>query len=59
MLEKVFIVMVELDIGLKTSLLPTIVQVILVDNMVLIVTVMTEVYIGIIPSKFIHVTMVK
>ena len=56
---KVFILMLELDIGLRTALLPTIIQVILVDNLILIVTVMTEVYIGLIPSKFIHVTTVN
>ena len=51
--------MLELDIGLRTALLPTIIQVILIDNMVLIATVVTEVYIGLIPSKFIHVTTVN
>ena len=52
-------VMGELYIGLRTGLLPSIIQVILVDHQFLIFMVITEVDTGLIPANFIHITMVK
>ena len=48
----------EVDIGLGPSILPPIIQVIMLDNLVFIVMMITEVGIGITPSKFLHRTMV-
>ena len=57
-LKKVFMVMVEVDLGLILAHPPPIIQVVLVDHQVLIVMVMTEVDIGLIPTNFIHITIV-
>ena len=58
MLDKVVMVLVELDIGLVLDLLPPIIQVIIVNHLVFIVTVITEVDIGITLANFLHITMV-
>ena len=50
--------MVQADIGLRLSILPPIILVILVDNWSVIVMVMTEVDICLMPDNFIHITMV-
>ena len=49
---------VEMDLGLVPALLPTIIQVILVDNMGFIVMVIKEVDIGLTTASFLHITMV-
>ena len=56
MLDKVLMELGEVDIGIITALLPTIIQVILVDHMVFIVMVITEVDIGITQANFLHIT---
>ena len=58
MLEKLLMVLGEVDLGLGTDLLPTIIQVIMLDHLVFIFTVITEVDIGIPPENFPHITMV-
>ena len=58
MLYKVLMVMGEVYICLRPSLIPTIIQVILVDHWDFIVIVMTIVDIGLRPANFIHMTMV-
>ena len=50
--------LVEVDIGLGPALRPPIIQVIMVDHLVFIVTVITEVGIGLTPANFLHITMV-
>ena len=45
------------DIGLGPTLIPPIIQVIMVDNLVFIVMVITEVGIGLTPNNFMHITM--
>ena len=59
MLEKVLMVMGEVNTCLRTSLIPPITQVILVDNWGFIVIVMTGVDIGLIPANFILITKVN
>ena len=58
-LDKVFMVMGEVDLGLIPEIVPPIIQVILVDHQVFIVKVMIEVGIGLRPANFIHKTMVE
>ena len=58
MLDKLFIAMVEVDIGLGPSILPLIILVIMVEHMVFIATAGTEVVIGLKPAIFLHITMV-
>ena len=48
----------ELYLGLVPALLPSIIQFIIVDYLVFIVMVITEVVIGLTPDNFIHITMV-
>ena len=57
MLEKVLMALVEVDLGLGPSLLPPIIQMILVDQLVFIVMVKKEVDIGITPENFLHIIM--
>ena len=58
MLYKVLMVMGEVYICLRPALIPTIIQVILVDHCIIIVMVVTEIDIGLRPANFIHMTMV-
>ena len=58
MMDKVFMVVVEVDIVLILAPIPPIIQVILVDTWVLIFVYMREVEIGLITSNFLHITMV-
>ena len=58
MLYKVLMVMGEVYICLRPSLIPTIIQVILLDHWIFIVMVVTEIDIGLRPANFIHMTMV-
>ena len=53
-LEKLLMVMGEVDIGLTPDLIPPTIQAILVYHWVFIVLVMTEVDIGLIPVNFLH-----
>ena len=57
MLEKVFMALVEVDLGLVPALLSPIIQLILIDHKVFIVTVIKEVEIGLTPANFLHITM--
>ena len=57
MLEKVLVVLGELDLGFGPARLPPIIQVIMLDHLVFIVMVITEVGIGITPASFMHITM--
>ena len=59
MLEKVFMAMEEVDLGLISALLPPIIQVILTDHKVIIVIVMTELDIGLITANFLHINMAE
>ena len=58
MLDEVLMAVGEGDLGLLPSLLPPIIQVILVDHQVFIVMVIIEVDIGLRPANFLHITMV-
>ena len=58
MMDKLLMVMGEMDLGLRPDPLTPIIQVCLVDNWVLIVRVMTGMDIGLIPAKFLRITMV-
>ena len=58
MLDKLLMALVKVDLGLIPALLPTIIQAIMVDNMVFIVMLITEVGIGIAQASFLHITMV-
>ena len=58
MLDKVLMVMGEVDIFIRPALLHPVIKIILVDNWVFIVIVMAEVYIGLRPSNFLRITMV-
>ena len=59
MVYKVFMVIVEVDIGLIPSPIPPTIQVSLVDCSLYMFMVMIEVAIGLRPSTFIHITMVE
>ena len=59
MMEKALIVVVKEYKGIRPSLIPTIIQVILVYHWFLIVLVMTEVDTGLRPANFLHITMVE
>ena len=59
MLEKVLMVMLEVDIGLRSALLHPTIKVILVDLQVFFVMVITEVVVGPRPVNFFHITMVE
>ena len=50
--------LVEVDIGLIPDLLPPIIHFIMVDHLIFIVMVITEVVIGLTPANFLHITMV-
>ena len=52
MLEKVLMVMGEVNIGLKTALIHPIIKVILVDHKVFIVMVITGLNMGLRPANF-------
>ena len=52
MLEKVLMVMGEVDICLRPAIISSIIKVILVDHWVFMVMVMAEVNIGLIPKNF-------
>ena len=58
-MEKLLMVMVEVDIGLRSSPLPPIIQVILLDYWVFIPTAITEVEIGLRQANFPHITMLE
>ena len=58
MLEEVLMMLGEVDLGLGRDLLPPIIQGIMVDHLIFIVMVITEVGIGITPENFLRVTMV-
>ena len=49
----------EVDISIIPDLLPPIIWVIVVDHMVFIVMVITEVDIGITQANFLHITMLE
>ena len=59
MLEKVLMVMGEVDICFRPSLIPPIIQEILVDHQVFTVIVMAELEIGLRPSNFLHIIIVN
>ena len=59
MLEKVLIKLEEVNLCLIPALLPPIIQVIMVDYLVFIITMITEVGIGITPANFLHINMVE
>ena len=56
MLEKMLMVMGEVDIHLRPSLITPIIQVTLVDHWIFIVMKLKEVYIDLRPANFIHIT---
>ena len=56
--EKVLIVMGEVDIGPRPSNLPPIIQVVLVDHLVSLLMVIREVCIYLTPENFLPITMV-
>ena len=58
MLDKVFMASGEVDLGFGSDLLPPIIQVIMIDHLVLVVMVITEVGIGLTPANFLHITTV-
>ena len=51
-------VLVEVDLGLGPVLLPPVIHVVMVDHLVFIVMVITEVDIGTTQDNFLHTTMV-
>ena len=55
---KVLMVVGEMDIGLRPALLPPIIRVGLLDSWIDMFMFMRGFYIGIIPSTFLHITMV-
>ena len=57
MLEKVLMALVEEGLGLGPSLLPTVIQVIIIYHLVFIVMVITEVVMFLTPANFLHITM--
>ena len=57
--RKVLISLVEADLGLEPSLIPPIIHVIMVDHLIFILMVITEVDIEITPANFLHITMVE
>ena len=54
MLDKVLIELGEVYIGIRPTLIPPIIQMIMVDHLVCIVMVITEVDICITPANFMH-----
>ena len=56
---KLLMALVEVDIGLEPALLPPIIQVIMVDYLVLIDMVITELGIGLTQANFLHITMME
>ena len=58
MLEKVLMVLGEVDLGLEPALIPPIMQVSMADNLIFIVMVITEVGLVLTPDHFLHITMV-
>ena len=58
MFDKVLMKLGVVDLFLGSALLPPIIQVIVTDNQVFIVTVITEVDIGLTPANFMHISMV-
>ena len=59
MFRKVLISLVGADLGLEPSLLPPIIHVIMVDHLIFILMVITEVDTEITPANFLHITMVE
>ena len=59
MLDKVLMMLGQVDLGIGLALLPPIIQVIMVYHLVLIVMAITEVVIGLTPDNFMHITMVE
>ena len=59
MTYKVFMVMVQLYIGIILSPPPPIIQVSLVDHWVFLFMVTRSVYLGLIPANFLHITMLE
>ena len=57
-LDKVLVALVEVDIGIGPSFIPPIIQVIMLDNLVFIVLVITEVDMGLATANFLHISMV-
>ena len=49
----------EMDLGIVPALLPPIIQLIMVDHLVFIAMAIKEVYIGLRPDNFLHITMVE
>ena len=58
MLEKVFMALGEMDLGLGPALFPPIMKLIMVDHLVFIVRLITEVGIGLTPANFLHIIIV-
>ena len=56
--EKVLMELGEVDLDLGPALLPTIIQVVVVDNLDLIFMEIIRVVIGTTPDNFLHITMV-
>ena len=56
---KLLMALVEVDIGLEPALLPPIIQVIMVDYLVFIDMVITELGIGLTQANFLHITMME
>ena len=59
MWQKVLMLLVEMNLGLRSALLPPIIQVIILYHLVFIVIVITEVKKGIASSNFMHGTVVE
>ena len=57
MSEKMLMKLREVDLGLRPALIFTIIQLIMVDDLIFIVMVITGVVIGITPDNFLHRTM--
>ena len=55
MLEKKFILWVEVDTGLRPALLPPIIKLIMIDHPIFIVTGIKEVGVGITSANFLHI----
>ena len=57
MLDKVLIELGEVYIGIRPTLIPPIIQMIMVDHLIFIVMAITDVGIGITEENFPHITM--
>ena len=58
MLKKNLMAFGEIDLGLRQDLLPSIIKLIMVDHLIFLVWLITEVGIGLTPENFLHITMV-